>query len=386
MRRIFEKNINTPERYDEIYGDHNRLKIDVPDEEDAAKRWTMVKYLEDGMKIIELGCGNSDLLIRIKKEFPNCQVYGLDFSPLIIEYLKNNTTGINYEVGNALKTRFEDGYFDYVVAGELLEHTENPKDLVREMARICKKDGTMAVSTPFVETTWRDPYAEHLWEFDRQDMIDLFSPYGFTEMKIFLGKGRHHVAICRRKEPGSTNPYYKFPNGRPEKQIIAKELEGKEFENILELGCQWGENLSEIQKKYPNKELRGFDINVNVINEAKGLVEGIELEYGDINQLDIPDKSYDVVFTEAVLCMMTPKEMEHALKETIRIARKYIFLVELYDTGNRIGYIGMSGRLVANYEQILNEFGLKFEKRKITKEEWNAEPWITYGYLFTITL
>src|SRR4030042_48246 len=133
------------------------------------------------MKIVELGCGNSDLLLYVKTTFPKCEVHGIDFSPTIINWLKENTSGVDYTLGNALNTPYENNYFDFVIAGELLEHTENPRDLIKEMARICKKDGVVSVSAPFMEKDWRDPYAEHLWQFDRQDMLDMFSPYGHTE-------------------------------------------------------------------------------------------------------------------------------------------------------------------------------------------------------------
>jgi ubiquinone/menaquinone biosynthesis C-methylase UbiE len=386
MKKLFENNINTPERYDEIYGEFSRLRIDVGDEEEEAKRWEMVKEIKDGMKILELGCGNSDLLIKVKERFPNCEVCGLDFSPVIINWLKENTKGINYEVGDVVKAPYPDHYFDYVVAGELIEHAAEPKQLISEMMRLCKENGVVAVSTPFVETSWRDPYAEHLWEFDRQDMIDLFSPYGHTEIKLFMGKGRHIVASCYREKISSPNPYQVYSELRECKKMVAGILEGNDFESILEVGCQWGENLKAIKKKFPDKKIKGVDINKNIIDEAKEFVDGVEFEFGDATKLDIPDKSFDVVFTNALLCMLTEKDFDMALQEIIRIARKYIILVELYHPGQRIGYIGTSGRLVANYEQILKENELELKMRKIRYDEWDVEPWITYGYIFTITL
>jgi ubiquinone/menaquinone biosynthesis C-methylase UbiE len=193
-KRIFEKNINTPERYDEIY---DVLRIDYSDEECQSKRNQMIFGLKDGMKVVELGCGNSSLLINIKRDFPNCEVHGLDFSKRIIDFMREKTVGIEFKLGNSLNTGYKDKYFDYVLAGELIEHTEKPEELIKEMVRISK--GVISVSTPLLETSWRDPYAEHLWEFDREDIINLLEPYGEVDTKFFFGKGRHMVATCHLK-------------------------------------------------------------------------------------------------------------------------------------------------------------------------------------------
>ena len=43
---------------------------------------------------------------------------------------------------------FDDGSFDAVVAGELLEHVRNPHDVVRETKRVLKAGGTLVGSVP----------------------------------------------------------------------------------------------------------------------------------------------------------------------------------------------------------------------------------------------
>jgi 2-polyprenyl-3-methyl-5-hydroxy-6-metoxy-1,4-benzoquinol methylase len=47
---------------------------------------------------------------------------------------------------------FEDGYFDYVVSIEGIEHTENPFRFLRECARVLKSTGKLYLTTPNVSS------------------------------------------------------------------------------------------------------------------------------------------------------------------------------------------------------------------------------------------
>lgn len=46
------------------------------------------------------------------------------------------------------KIPFPDEYFDWVISGQTLEHVEFPWELVKEMARVLKVNGTMIVIAP----------------------------------------------------------------------------------------------------------------------------------------------------------------------------------------------------------------------------------------------
>jgi ubiquinone/menaquinone biosynthesis C-methylase UbiE len=201
MRPLRIDNINTPGHANEIYA----LKsLDEPSEVEAAKRTQMVAGITDGMKVVELGCGISSFPLLLAKMYPECEVHALDFADEVIERLKEEYPEVKYQAGNALRTPYQDHYFDYVVAGELIEHITKPMELVKEMVRICKVGGVVSVSTPFKETIWRpnDVPEEHMWEFSKDDMDGLFSPYGEVTTKFFVERppgvgGIHMVTNCK---------------------------------------------------------------------------------------------------------------------------------------------------------------------------------------------
>ena len=107
--------------------------------------------------------------------------------------------GCKYQVANVNKLPFEDGYFDWVVAGELIEHTEKPDELIKELMRVLKSGGTLALSTPLEEAVNGAVSAEHLWSFDSNDIINLLKDYG--EVSIQYYKDTHNIilAFCKKK-------------------------------------------------------------------------------------------------------------------------------------------------------------------------------------------
>ena len=178
----------------------------------------------------------------------------------------------------------------------------------------------------------------------------------------------------------SENPYDReFTKSR---RIIANKLEGKEFDSVLEIGAQWGENLFALREKFPDKKLGVIDIDKETTEEAIKRT-GLELRYGDAFEMDFKKDEFDVVCTHAFFCMIPPEKIEFLLKEIIRIAKKYIILIE-FETVLRIGVIS-GGRTGANWVELFKDNGLKVtrEKLKVTDVEL-PNPWISYGYIYMV--
>lgn len=168
---------------------------------------------------------------------------------------------------------------------------------------------------------------------------------------------------------------------RPCKKIVAGLLEGKEFESILEVGCQWGENLVAIKEKFPFARIVGVDIDKPVLEEAKK-VTGLDLRVG--NLFDLGDEKYDVVFAEALFCMLEPNRIEDGFKELIKVAKKHIILVEL-ETKELVGRVD-GGRTGANWVSLFRKYGLEATREKIPENVWDVNPWVQFGYLYEVKL
>jgi len=176
-------------------------------------------------------------------------------------------------------------------------------------------------------------------------------------------------------------PYNTFPELRSSKRIVAEALKGKEFDSVLEVGAQWGENLAAIKEKFPDKRLVGVDVDKSVTLEAKE-VTSLDLRVGNLFDLQFADKEFDVVFAEALFVMLPPHQIESGLDELIRVAKRYVILVEL-GISELTGY-APGGRTGANWVELFKARGLNADIKRITKEQWDAEPWRGYGVIVEI--
>ncbi len=152
------------------------------------------KYAElaiGGFSIVDLGCGLSPFLSKV----PFKNKVGIDYSPETIYKAEKMYPNVEYIVGDLSNTPFPDKEFDVSVAGEVIEHLENPMDLIKEMVRITKE--RIIISTPHLE--FDDP--EHLFEYDEKDLIKMLSPYGKVTCETIKSdrfKGRSYVfALCQ---------------------------------------------------------------------------------------------------------------------------------------------------------------------------------------------
>src|SRR3990167_4542133 len=183
----------------------------------------------------------------------------------------------------------------------------------------------------------------------------------------------------------SENPYTTFGEIRLSRRLIADKLKDKDFDSVLEVGAQWGENLVWIRDKIATKALRlvGVDTDIDTTNEANKIT-GLDLQIGNVLNLEFDNKEFDVVCTNALFCMLEPSQVEQGLIEVMRVAKKYVILVEL-ETKEDVGFV-FGGRTGANWEKLFSKYGLKVTKEKILPEIWNATPWIDFGYTYVVEL
>ncbi len=110
--------------------------------------WLTALRVEDGMNILEVGCGGGIFCHRIKTYLPNTQVTGLDYDTGHIAYAKEKTAQLGLDCrfigGDAVNLPFDDGTFDLCFSHTVMNFCE-PEAFVREQYRVLKPGGIMVI-------------------------------------------------------------------------------------------------------------------------------------------------------------------------------------------------------------------------------------------------
>ena len=127
------------------YEEHHRERRDEGDFVFVPERIPLlVAAIGRGKRVLDLGCRSGALTQHFVE---GNSVVGLDVDAAALE--KASTLGIEPVQANVEEPLpFDDGSFDAVVAGELLEHLQFPDALVAEIGRVLRPGGVLAGSVP----------------------------------------------------------------------------------------------------------------------------------------------------------------------------------------------------------------------------------------------
>lgn len=106
----------------------------------------LTKLIGKGKKIIDLGCRDGIFTRYFTK---NNEVLGVDIDKkLLMKCHRNLGIKVQYYDLNSYTWPFNKNYYDVVVAGEILEHLYNPKQIVKKAKMLLKKNGMFIGSVP----------------------------------------------------------------------------------------------------------------------------------------------------------------------------------------------------------------------------------------------
>lgn len=193
MRRLNPNNINIPELSNDIFQNRWHGQVHYIDWE---RFKSLAKHYKGGA-YLDLGCFNSPMPGELKRNYPESEIVGIDHADKVIARMREIFPEVRYIKKDFTTIPFHDGYFDYIVAGEVIEHLEHPDRFIQEGMRVLKKGGWFAISTPFDEKNRSNP--EHTWGYTKEDIKELFDPYGDAEIDDVLGDYPVLMAWCKKR-------------------------------------------------------------------------------------------------------------------------------------------------------------------------------------------
>lgn len=106
----------------------------------------LLPHLKPGMSILDIGCGPGTISTSFGGIVgPSGRVVGVDPSESVIETAIETAGGsypnVTFQVGDGSNLPFEDGTFDVVHAHQVLQHTTQAVQMLKEMRRVARKPG-----------------------------------------------------------------------------------------------------------------------------------------------------------------------------------------------------------------------------------------------------
>jgi len=149
----------------------------------------LVREEIEGKRVIEVGSLNINGSLR----------------EIIMEFNPNNYTGIDIMSGPGVDVickaenmveYFGENNFDLVISTELLEHTENWRNVVSNIKNVCKPNGIIFITTRSKGFPVHE-YPGDFWRYELDDIENIFSDY-----EILILEKDNSITISNINRPG----------------------------------------------------------------------------------------------------------------------------------------------------------------------------------------
>jgi len=140
-------------------------------------------------KLLEIGCGNGEFLREAQEQ--GYDVFGIDIGDDFIRNI-SKLRELRGKVFAGTVDQIRKRKFDVIVFSDVIEHTQDPTKFLRNVYRLCKKDGVVFCATPSLDSisrklqgpNWVEFKTEHLFYFDNKTITKLFYDNGFSHIVL----------------------------------------------------------------------------------------------------------------------------------------------------------------------------------------------------------
>jgi len=103
----------------------------------------IINLVPKGSKVLDIGCASGYLASQLNKK--DCIVYGIDNDKEYLAQAKKHC--VRVQLLDISKEKV-DGEFDVIILGDIIEHTQNPEEILKKLKNNLNKGGTIIVSVP----------------------------------------------------------------------------------------------------------------------------------------------------------------------------------------------------------------------------------------------
>jgi 2-polyprenyl-3-methyl-5-hydroxy-6-metoxy-1,4-benzoquinol methylase len=125
-----------------------------------------------GRRLLEIGCGSGEALARMKAL--GWSVLGADFDPSAVATAKG--LGIDVRLGGVESLRPEDGTFDAIYLGHVVEHVPDPLDVLSRCRALLNEGGQLVLVTPNTDGLGARRFGRHWRGLEPPRHLHIFNP------------------------------------------------------------------------------------------------------------------------------------------------------------------------------------------------------------------
>ena len=115
----------------------------------------LVPRLTPGQALLDVGCGPGTITADFAQRLHPGRVRGIDLSADAIRAAQRDHPGVDFATGDVYALDFEDTSWDIVHAHQLLQHLSDPVAALKEMLRVVRPGGIVAIrDSDYASFTW----------------------------------------------------------------------------------------------------------------------------------------------------------------------------------------------------------------------------------------
>ena len=104
--------------------------------------------IEDGDRVLDMGCGRGFYLNFTRYLYPRADVVGVELDRPLLATARREVPGCRVANANAYALPFADGAFDKAMFTEVIEHIPDDRAAMAELYRVLAPGGVLAMTTP----------------------------------------------------------------------------------------------------------------------------------------------------------------------------------------------------------------------------------------------
>jgi 2-polyprenyl-3-methyl-5-hydroxy-6-metoxy-1,4-benzoquinol methylase len=121
--------------------------------DDFQRKWPVLAPLiprQDGLTILDYGCGNGEILAEMWRLNPDARYIGVDVSETAVAAARQRLPNATfYCVPDGGGVPLEDGAAQFILCSEVIEHVYDTEATLQELARLLKPGGRILLTTPY---------------------------------------------------------------------------------------------------------------------------------------------------------------------------------------------------------------------------------------------